>query len=224
MALPFVASTVLLHFRFEDLSSYTSTLWGSSESLSLLFLFFLPAFLAWAVLGLFFREGLLPRRAVSVLLCVLLCVEVPFQMSVYMGSAASSADRQEAVFDLEGEVEEDTLFRVKNAEKEFDVNLLGAIGYPTLNHYTSLTSQSFLFGMKKLGYSSYWMEVNSNGGTALDGCSAWQPVHSLPHGGPAGGERGCLSKRRICHGGGRNFLALRVSCSFFCRFFPVQSS
>ena len=167
VALPFVASTVLLHFRFEDLSSYTSTLWGSSESLSLLFLFFLPAFLAWAVLGLFFREGLLPRRAVSVLLCVLLCVEVPFQMSVYMGSAASSADRQEAVFDLEGKVEEDTLFRVKNAEKDFDVNLLGAIGYPTLNHYTSLTSQSFLFGMKKLGYSSYWMEVNSNGGTAL---------------------------------------------------------
>ena len=88
-------------------------------------------------------------------------------MSVYMGSAASSADRQEAVFDLEGKVEEDTLFRVKNAEKDFDVNLLGAIGYPTLNHYTSLTSQSFLFGMKKLGYSSYWMEVNSNGGTAL---------------------------------------------------------
>ena len=40
-------------------------------------------------------------------------------------------------------VEEDTLFRVKNAEKDFDVNLLGAIGYPTLNHYTSLTSQSF---------------------------------------------------------------------------------
>ncbi|MFR1411481.1 MAG: hypothetical protein ACLSUW_03725, partial [Akkermansia sp.] len=26
---------------------------------------------------------------------------------------------------------------------------------------------SYMFAMKKLGYSSYWMEVNSNGGTAF---------------------------------------------------------
>jgi len=44
---------------------------------------------------------------------------------------------------------------------------MGSLGYHTLSHYTSLTGESFMYTMKKLGYSSYWMEVNSNGGTKL---------------------------------------------------------
>ena len=67
--------------------------------------------------------------------------------------------------DLEGKIEDTGFYRVKTEKKLFDVNLLGAMGYNSLNHYSSLTSQDYLKLMKKLGYSSYWMEVSSNGGT-----------------------------------------------------------
>ena len=56
---------------------------------------------------------------------------------------------------------------MKNDKKYFDVNLVGAMGYATLNHYTSLISKDYLYCLKKLGYSSYWMEMNSSGGTIL---------------------------------------------------------
>ena len=46
-------------------------------------------------------------------------------------------------------------------KKYFDVNMVGALGYNSLSHYASFTNESYMFTMKKLGYSSYWMEVNS---------------------------------------------------------------
>ncbi len=45
--------------------------------------------------------------------------------------------------------------------------MTGALGYNSLSHYTSLTPEKYMFAMKKLGYSSYWMEVSPNGGTIL---------------------------------------------------------
>lgn len=167
VALPFVSACILLYLKFEQITVYTRTLWGTEDSLKELGGFFLLAFLAYGILVLFLRERLLSRRAFSALLCVLLCVEAPFQLSVYLGSAASSGNAYSQVIDLAGRVEDEGLYRVKNEKKYFDVNLLGGLGYPTLNHYTSLTSRDYMFAMKKLGYSSYWMEVSSNGGTAL---------------------------------------------------------
>ncbi len=41
------------------------------------------------------------------------------------------------------------------------------MGYNSLSHYTSLTSRDYMYMMKQLGYSSYWMEVGSYGGTEL---------------------------------------------------------
>ena len=166
-ALPFVASCILLYLKFDEITVYTRTLWGSDESLRQLAGFFLTSILACGLLVLFLRERLLTRRVFTILFCLFLCVETPFQLSVYLGSAASSADSRAEILDLSERLPEDSLYRVKNQKKYFDANLLGALGYPTLNHYTSLTSKSYMFAMKKLGYSSYWMEVNSNGGTLL---------------------------------------------------------
>lgn len=58
-------------------------------------------------------------------------------------------------------------YRVKTASKLFEVNLVGSMGYNSLSHYTSLTSRDYMYMMKQLGYSSYWMEVGSYGGTEL---------------------------------------------------------
>ena len=82
-----------------------------------------------------------------------------------------------------------SLYRVKQDSKFCHVNLLGGMGYPTLNHYTSLTDARYLAVMKKLGYSSYWMETSGCCGTlvsdilmsnkyVIDGSLNWTPTGS----------------------------------------------
>ena len=41
------------------------------------------------------------------------------------------------------------------------------MGYESLSHYTSLTPKRTLVSQRRLGYSGYWMEVSSVGGTAF---------------------------------------------------------
>ena len=78
------------------------------------------------------------------------------------------AERLSAAMELSDRIEDDSTFwRMNTAKKYFDVNDVGAMGYNSLGHYTSLTAQDYMFMMKELGYSSYWMEVAPYGGTEL---------------------------------------------------------
>ncbi|NLG93055.1 MAG: YfhO family protein [Clostridiales bacterium] len=163
----FIAVWLILYKDYHTVTVYTRTLWGNSESLRLLLAFFLTAALAYFVLLLLYRYRQLSKAAFSVLLCLVVLLEAVFHSSVYIASAAHSERSALPVIELGGKIQDDTLYRVKTEKKYFDVNLVGGIGYATLSHYTSLTNESFLYTMKKLGYSSYWMEVNSNGGTKL---------------------------------------------------------
>lgn len=163
----FVAECLILYKDYHTVTVYTRTLWGNSESLRLLLAFSFTAALAYLVLLLLYRYRQLSKRAFSVLLCMIVLLEAVFNSSVYIASAANSAISELPVIDLSGKIQDDTLYRVKTEKKYFDVNLVGSMGYNTLSHYTSLTNESFMYTMKKLGYSSYWMEVNSNGGTKL---------------------------------------------------------
>ena len=109
----------------------------------------------------------MPRLPFSILLCVVVVFECLCSSSIFIGSASTSAQSYQAVLDLGKRIDDSSLYRVKNDKKYFDVNLVGAMGYNTLNHYTSLISKDYIYTMKKLGFSSYWMEVNSNGGTSF---------------------------------------------------------
>ena len=72
------------------------------------------------------------------------------------------------IMDLSDRIKDnDGFYRVKTSSKLFEVNLVGSMGYNSLSHYTSLTSRDYMYMMKQLGYSSYWMEVGSYGGTEL---------------------------------------------------------
>ncbi len=148
-----------------EISAYTQTLWGDADSYAHLLTWFAAALVCCALVAALYRARALSYRVFSVALCALVAVGSLFNGAVYMGSAARDDAYFRQVTDLGGRIEDDSFYRVKVAEKYFDVNLMGAIGYNSLSHYTSLTSRDFMFAMKKLGYSSYWMEVNSNGGT-----------------------------------------------------------
>ncbi len=159
--------------NIETLTSYSRTLWGSRESLKgLLLLFFFAA-----ILYLFLYRGLYKRRfgiKLFTIGCLLVfLIECYANTQVYMFSSDYDwhLERYQnalALSDYTPEKEiNNEFYRVKLRQKYFDVNLVGGMGFPSLSHYTSLTSQDYMFAMKKLGYSSYWMEVGGYGGSLL---------------------------------------------------------
>lgn len=158
---------IILKYNFQEVSIYTKTLWGSSQSLYRLLLFSVAVSFVYMILLLQYYYRQLRRGIFTVFLCMLAMVEAAFYSNVYIASAKSNAQYYGPILDLGERISDDSFYRVKMNDKYFDVNLMGGMGYRSLSHYTSLTSKDYMFGMKKLGYSSYWMEVNSNGGTKL---------------------------------------------------------
>ena len=105
-------------------------------------------------------------RALTGVLLLAFLVQGIFQAALFLGPPAR-VPQGEQTFLAAPAIPDEGLYRVKTSHKFCDVNLLGALGYPTLNHYTSFTGDAFLHTVKQLGYSSYWMETSSSGGTAL---------------------------------------------------------
>jgi uncharacterized membrane protein YfhO len=113
------------------------------------------------------------KIAVYALIAILCFTEAFFSASVYMvtpavsDSSARYLQNYAKIFELENLIEDEDFYRVKSNAKYFDVNLVGALGYNSLSHYTSLNRESYMMTIKQLGYSSYWMETHSNGGTVF---------------------------------------------------------
>ncbi len=159
--------------NIDTLTAYSRSLWGNMDSLKGLFLLFLLA----AVLYLFLFRGLRKKKYTPRFFagaCALLFLfESYANTQVYMFASDYDwhLDRYRNALALSEytppEEENDEFYRIKLREKYFDVNLVGGLGYPSLSHYTSLTAQDYMFAMKKLGYSSYWMEVGGYGGSLL---------------------------------------------------------
>ncbi len=166
LAIVYIALTVTFILAFPDvLSRYVSYFWSYWPSLLLQLTVFI---LGAAVLGTFlflYRKKLLTKRFLTLMMGVIICAEGFFNATVYVGTVSNDMTNFSYVVDLEDKIEDDSFWRVNTAEKNFDVNLLGGIGYNNIAHYTSLTRESYLFGLKELGYSSYWMEMSSSGGT-----------------------------------------------------------
>lgn len=150
-----------------NFSVYSRALWGDETSFFSLLGMLLAAVVVYvALLGLW-QNGYLSRRIFTGFAAVLIFTEAFFNAGAYLGDAAKSQENYTQVMALSGKVNEDGFFRVKASRKYFDVNLLSAMGYESLAHYTSLTPETTLLTQRRLGYSGYWMEVGSDGGTAF---------------------------------------------------------
>ena len=168
MAAAFGYGGWLFFCKRETLSSYLSTLWVSADHVRYVLILLLLLFAAYLFIITFRQNRLLSERAAVILIAVLFAGEFLFNHACYIGLAANPDTLYAQTVSLAGAVQpaEDTA-RLKMTKKYAHANMLGALGYPTLAHYTSLTRADFLYGMKRLGYSSYWMEVPSTGGTLL---------------------------------------------------------
>lgn len=148
----------------DTIMSYAHTLWGSEDSLKQLAIFFGVGCGAYALAFLLYRLGL--RKGICLILAgCLLTAEAMFSVNVYMTGISRGTEKYSALWELRNRLDTDTTGRIKTTHHFMDENWEGMLGVPALSHYTSLNSEDYLFGLKKLGYNAYWMKSSSYGGT-----------------------------------------------------------
>lgn len=166
-----VGSVIYFYVLQGYIDAYPTTLHGNMYSFLLIFsasVLFLSAFVFILYAGVAKKLSYKPFCAALAIMTVITCV---FNSNVYIVSAAFTPTTYDQAIALEDKIpQDDDFYRIKNAQsmrKYYEANLVGGMGYNAISHYTSLTSQDYMFAMKKMGYSSYWMEVTGNGGTPL---------------------------------------------------------
>ena len=147
------------------ITKYSKSLWGNSDSFNSLFSYYTIALVLITAIFFALKYKVLYKGAFCVIIALSCCIEAGFSANVYMVAPSNENVNFNKAIDLDGLIEDDEFYRLKLSRKIFEVNLVGAMGYNSLSHYTSLTRESYMMTMKELGYSSYWMEVGSNGGT-----------------------------------------------------------
>ncbi|MGN0621081.1 MAG: YfhO family protein [Porcipelethomonas sp.] len=150
-----------------SLSGYLKSLTISGKQFRILFMLFLASAVLYFSAVMLFRLDLLNTRGFTLAISAVFAVEFAVNSSVYIGLASNEDTVFRNTMKAEGIVNTEGLYRTKAEKKYLHANMVGALGYNSLAHYTSLTSEDYMFAMKKMGYSSYWMEVSPNGGTVL---------------------------------------------------------
>lgn len=156
----------------ETITDYVLTLWGTDASYHLIVEIFLLVLPVYVLLLVLHKKGLLSKQLLAVFCAVLTGAECWINCTIYLSAPAVKLPErnreQTQIYDLSDRIHDNEgFYRVKTSGKIFYVNTVGALGYDSISHYTSLTSQDYMFMMKKLGYSSNWMDVGSYGGTEL---------------------------------------------------------
>lgn len=154
----------------DGMAKYTKSLWQDSTAFELWLEFFVVAAVFYTIITLLHKKGWISKKIFALFLAMFVAAESYANVNVYMITPDMNYPERSYyhhnIMDLSDRIEDnDGFYRVKTSSKLFEVNLVGSMGYNSLSHYTSLTSRDYMYMMKQLGYSSYWMEVGSYGGT-----------------------------------------------------------
>lgn len=156
----------------DGMAKYTKSLWQDGTAFELWLEFFVVAAVFYTIITLLHKKGWISKKIFALFLAMFVAAESYANVNVYMITPDMNYPERSYyhhnIMDLSDRIEDnDGFYRVKTSSKLFEINLVGSMGYNSLSHYTSLTSRDYMYMMKQLGYSSYWMEVGSYGGTEL---------------------------------------------------------
>ncbi len=153
------------------MDQYSHSLWGNTQSFESLLGLYAIALLVGVFAFLLWRFRLLKPIFLWLSVGLMVLSELYVAPMTYMLTPAHEVDWHQEVVALADQIEDDGFYRVKTdreySGRDFDVNLMGGLGYNALGHYTSLTKQSYMQAIKRFGYTSYWMEVGNSGGTMI---------------------------------------------------------
>ena len=157
--------------NFDTLTQYTSTLWGNKSSFDGLAELFVITMICYLIIYLLFRKKIIARQIFAVILTAMCILECIGNVRIYMVSPSMNNPSRTETFaeitQLSDKIEDKDFYRVITDYKTADYNMPGALGYPSISHYTSLTDHDFMYMQRLLGYSTVWMKSGSSGGTEL---------------------------------------------------------
>ncbi|MBE7077240.1 MAG: hypothetical protein E7377_00895 [Clostridiales bacterium] len=157
--------------NYERMDQYSQSLWGNGESFEALLSLYVIACLLGVGLYVLYRVRLLKQVGLWLCIAIMAVSELYVAPMTYMLSPAHDVAYYQDIVDLADKIEDEGFYRVKTDRsyswRDFDVNMMGGIGYNGLGHYTSLTASNYMTAIKQFGYTSYWMEVGNSGGTLL---------------------------------------------------------
>lgn len=164
-------SSSFIDVEMDIISEYTRSLGGNESAFKGLLRILIVALLFTGVIWFFYRKGWVLKSVSLVFLTVITVVQSAGLSRIYMTSSGERSEDtytlQRRVLDLSERINDDSFYRVKTSAKIFDYNMIGAMGYNSIGHYTSLTKEDYMFTMKRLGYTSVWMEIGTCGGTEI---------------------------------------------------------
>jgi len=166
MAAALLYCRFLLTKHLSELSKYSRSLWGDQNSLMWIVCSFAVFAVCYLIYFAFRRNRRISLTLFSCAVLLLAVAEASFNSIVYLGNIQGANGKWLNACAITGSIESpepDDFFRTKTRSKLFDVNWLAAMGQNSLGHYTSLTGEDYLFSLKRLGYSGYWMEIGSHG-------------------------------------------------------------
>ena len=161
------AVVLVILFGGEPILGYVRTLWVDEYGFFILLVPILLAAFAYGLCMRLYRARQIRLPLCAVCMSVLFLCEFSLSFYCYMGKAADPDALYAQTVSAANRIDDDGFYRVRMTKKYAHANMIGALGYPTLSHYTSMTRADFMKGVKRAGYSSYWMEVTGTGGTVL---------------------------------------------------------
>lgn len=164
-ALIYVAAVIVIDT--EKLDSYISELHVSGGDAVIITAFSIIALTVSVFYIYSFKQRQISAKALSGIMSIMFVFETLFSLNIYMKNAPDVSSRYQFTAELSDKIDNDDFYRVKSQKRYFYPNMLEGMGFNTTAHYTSLTSKDFMYAMKRMGYSSYWMDVSSNGGTLV---------------------------------------------------------
>ena len=152
------------------LAKYRS-LYPGKEAFSAVAKYYIPVAIGGAVLFALYRAKLLRAASCGVLALCLAFSQGWFGAQTFLAMNANTPYpyTYDAVLELENAnlTAEQNFWRIRGDLKYYPVNLMGAAGFYTTSHYTSLTDADYHRLGRILGYESDWMEIGAYNGNAL---------------------------------------------------------
>lgn len=160
------AMAIALTMR-KRLASYAHSLWVEDDDAAVLTAIGVLFALTYGLLIACKRGKVFPERITSLIMGALMIGESLLSFGVYVSDVNDITPRFLMTKWFAHESYEDGFYRLKSNGTHYYSNFPEGMGFASLGHYTSLTDGDWLFGAKRLGYSAYWMDVSSSGGTAV---------------------------------------------------------
>jgi len=159
--------------NFKAMGKYASTLWGDSTSYKHILIVMCAFLLVYALCYMVYKKGWINQRVFALFLLIVVVCEGYVSINTHVIPATSKVNTENfrAYGDMADRIDDEDFYRVKNtgflnaAYSISEANFPGAIGYNCMGHYSSFTSESYLYAAKAYGYSSVWMKIESFGGT-----------------------------------------------------------